>query len=958
MKPFWALFLAAGILNPALADGRSRFQSAHIQWQKGRYEEALELFAQLQPDTADAARIAVGKSRCFESLGRWKQAAETLQRFVKEVPENAGVWARLAEVQFQQGQYSEAQKSVEQALKQDSQQPLAHLLSGQILTETGQIDEANREFRWFIRYYNRAQPTDAETLLQVAYGAVQYARWNGNTQIFDFALNTLCPDALQDDRRCWQAHQLAGSLLLEKYNRQQALPEFRRALAINPRARESLVSLGRASFQQHAFEKAERYAKQALNITEDFVPALQLQADIELAQGHYSSALEILGRASVVNPNDQTTLARIAACYLLVDGISNSERFEMLLSNLDAVDEVTPKKGTRFEELVLELARRNPRPGYFLTILASAMESRRKFDAAERLYLQAIDATGRLAEPKTALGMLYMQMGKMKEAKVLLDDAFRADPFHVRVSNMRKVIKLLDGYAVIATDHFVIRVDSQADALLGRYMAEYLEEIYPDMVEQFGFEPPQRTQFEIYHRAKGLSAHQWFSARMVGLPWIQTIGASTGVIVALASPTATDQPFNWARVLKHELVHVFTLQQTKFNIPHWFTEALAVRSEGYPRPAQWNQLLRERVPARDLRDLDTLNDGFQRPESPLDWQFAYCQSRLYAQFMVERYGADSLPRLLDAYQNNMTTDQAIPVVFNTDKATFEKQYLEFLDALVAQMPEGTVEKSESLADLERNYRKNTEDPASAAAYAYALLQRRKRTMARDLATEALDKNPKEPLAALVMARLALRARDSEDAIAYLEPAVLESNPNRHVLMLLAKLKLTHDNFGDAERLYELAIQFFPDNVEFHRGLAAAYLKQHKTDQLRVVLEKLILLDPDDALPRKKLAMLALENKAYAKAIEYSRMALHVDVLDVEIHRVLAEACHASVDFQNAVKEFEIALQLKPEDTESQFGLARALNSAGKRDDAQTHLRAILTRNPENTEARQLLEEWE
>ena len=30
------------------------------------------------------------------------------------------------------------------------------------------------------------------------------------------------------------------------------------------------------------------------------------------------------------------------------------------------------------------------------------------------------------------------------------------------------------------------------------------------------------------------------------------------------------------RLLSHELVHVITLQQTHFNIPHWFTEGLAV----------------------------------------------------------------------------------------------------------------------------------------------------------------------------------------------------------------------------------------------------------------------------------------------------------------------------------------------------------------------------------------------
>ena len=55
-------------------------------------------------------------------------------------------------------------------------------------------------------------------------------------------------------------------------------------------------------------------------------------------------------------------------------------------------------------------------------------------------------------------------------------------------------------------------------------------------------------------------------------------------------------PFNWARVLTHEVVHVITLQQTEFNIPHWYTEALAVESEGFPRPQEWNKMLLERVP--------------------------------------------------------------------------------------------------------------------------------------------------------------------------------------------------------------------------------------------------------------------------------------------------------------------------------------------------------------------------
>ncbi len=91
---------------------------------------------------------------------------------------------------------------------------------------------------------------------------------------------------------------------------------------------------------------------------------------------------------------------------------------------------------------------------------------------------------------------------------------------------------------------------------------------------------------------------------------------------------------NWARVLTHEMVHVITLQQTNFNCPHWFTEGLAVWSENCPRPQQWNELLVERFAKGKLFNLDTLNFGFIRPQSGGDWHLAYCQAKLYVEYML------------------------------------------------------------------------------------------------------------------------------------------------------------------------------------------------------------------------------------------------------------------------------------------------------------------------------------
>ena len=319
----------------------------------------------------------------------------------------------------------------------------------------------------------------------------------------------------------------------------------------------------------------------------------------------------------------------------------------------------------------------NPRPATFYAALGERLADRRKYHSAERAFLLAAAADPIRADAPIGLGMLYMQIGRETEAKSLFDAAFAADPFNVRADNMMKVLKHMASYTSIDSRHFSVLVDPTQDELLGKYMSRYLESIYAELTARFGYAPPGRTKIEI------MKNHQWFSGRTIGLPFIPTVGACTGKVVALASPRATRMPFNWARVLKHEVVHVITLQQTEFNIPHWYTEALAVESEGFPRPQEWNKMLLERVPKRSkLLNLDTINLGFIRPNEPDDRQMAYCQAQLYARYMLKRFGDDALIKMLMAYRRGLTTDRAIDDCFHVEKADFEKGYLAYLDEVI------------------------------------------------------------------------------------------------------------------------------------------------------------------------------------------------------------------------------------------------------------------------------------
>lgn len=910
---------------PAVGDAAERIAAARQHCQAGRYAESLEACAALAGEPAltpeQRAQAALIESRALQDTGEWDTAAEAIREALPNVEQPAALLARQAELELLRGRYEDAARSAAKAIELNADLPLAHLVQGHVARETGRFDDALKEYQWCVRYYNRVQPTDPETLLVIAEGSLEYARWKRANNIFSFVVNTLCPDALKADEHCWQAHYVSGSLLLEKYNQAQAVPELNEGLAINAQAAPVLAALGASAMHDMDVAKAEEYADRALQVNPRLPEALLLKADIRLADGNTPAALEFIEQALAINPVDQQTLARKAVCYLLEDGVPADEELVAVFFHLDTIGQLDLPQPSRFSQVLIDVARRNPRPGKFLAIVGEFLDAHRKYAAAERFYQQAINVMPQLSDPKTNLGMLYMRTGQVDEAQRILDEAFNADRFQVRVSNMRKVLGVLQGYETVATDHFVLRVD-KSDRLLASYMAEYLESIYPELTERYGFEPPVRTQFEIYGAAKGQGAHEWFSARMVGLPWIQTIGASTGMIVALASPTAME-PFNWSRVLRHEFVHILTLQDTQFNIPHWYTEALAVREEGLDMPDEWQEILLDRVPKRDIFTLETVNSGFQRPKGPTDWNMAYCQSRLYAKYMEEQYGTESLEKLLDAYRHGKSTPEAIPEVFGVSVAEFEVGYLKLLDKIVGDLYSQRAPPRPTLKEARGIYEENKEDADAAGAYARALLDSKSSEEAAVIAQDALERNPAQADAAYVLARLALAAEDPDGAIEYLAQVIDEQRPHAAALSMLARLRLDAGDFDEAIRLYNLGTKHYAGEDRFWSGLGIALWRKGDDERLRPVLEYLVGREYNNAGIRKKLAQMAFADEKFEEAIRWGRESLYIDVTDVEVHKLLADSYLKTGLPDKARRELEVVLELSPDNAEAK-GLLESL----------------------------------
>jgi hypothetical protein len=106
---------------------------------------------------------------------------------------------------------------------------------------------------------------------------------------------------------------------------------------------------------------------------------------------------------------------------------------------------------------------------------------------------------------------------------------------------------------------------------------------------------------------------------------------------------------NWKAVLWHEYAHVVTLGLSKNKMPRWFSEGISVWEESRHDPA-WGQRLtprfQEMIRQGELLPVGQLSKAFISPKDGEHLMFAYYQSALVVEHLVERYGFAALTAVL------------------------------------------------------------------------------------------------------------------------------------------------------------------------------------------------------------------------------------------------------------------------------------------------------------------------
>ncbi|HSG69377.1 MAG TPA: tetratricopeptide repeat protein [Planctomycetaceae bacterium] len=675
---------------------------------------------------------------------------------------------------------------------------------------------------------------------------------------------------VQKDLPSYTGAYIAGAeLALEKHDYALAAEDFQKALKIDEDDPRIHFGLARA-FGESDSELAETHLNRAIEINPNHIPSLLMAAEEQIDAERYEKAEEFLEQVLEVNPRQPKAWA-----------------YRAVLSHL----ENDPKKETLCREQALANWKDNPEVDH---LIGRMLSQKYRFAEGAEAQRRALAFDSDFLPAKMQLCNDLLRLGDVDAGWKLADEVFERDNYNVVAHNLTTLRDRMAKFRTLKSDGFVVRMDSAEAEIYGPRVLELLRVAKQDLTEKYQIELDETIAIEIFPR------QQDFAIRTFGLPGgAGFLGVCFGSVVTMNSPASQGaSPSNWEAVLWHEFCHVVTLSKTHNKMPRWLSEGISVYEEGQKNRA-WGQSMtpeyREMILGEDLTPVSQLSGAFLSPPSAEHLQFAYYESSLVVEYLVDRFGLEALIAILDDLGTGLQINDAI---------ARHAAPLEEIDADFTAFARELAEAYASEADFDREELPRTADSEGWKAWLaehpdnFWGLQQYAMALIREKQWEAA----KEPIARL----MELAPDYSESTNAFL----MQARVSREL--------------GETDREIE-------------------------------VLEQLAALNADVIDVYLRLAELHADREDWESVIVNANRLLAVNPLLPDPHRFLAEAGERAGDAEAAIVGLRALSRMNPFDpADIHYRAARLLHQTGQFDEARQHVLLALAEAPRYREAHELL----
>lgn len=650
--------------------------------------------------------------------------------------------------------------------------------------------------------------------------------------------------------------ELAARLLNESLKKFPKDPDFHHALA-------------------RAYAPGDRKAMlesiaEALSLNENHVPSYILLAEHLIDAEAYDEAELKLARALEVNPHEPEAWALRAVLAHLGQQLAMEQRHRAR---------------------ALEFYTNNPAVD---SLIGLKLSQKYRFAEGAAYQRRALELDPTHVPAKSRLAQDLLRLGQEDEGWSLLEQVYTEDGYDVVVFNLASLKDNLGSFTTLTNSHFVVRMGTNEAPVYGDRVMALLGRAHTNLCQKYGIELQSPTIVEMYPDQKD------FAVRTFGMPGgAGYLGVCFGRLITANSPaTQAGRAASWESVLWHEFCHVVTLQMTRNKMPRWLSEGISVYEELAENPS-WGQSMnpqyREMILGEGLHKIHDLSSAFLAPPSGQHLMFAYYQSYLVVRFISEKYGVESLRRILRDLRVGVAVNDAI--ARNTAALdTLETEFAGFARDLAGKLGPGlTWEKAEP------------EDLA----------------MKDGELTAWMRSHPKNYYALSQSARQHVKAKRWQEAKAPLQ-----------------------------ELIASYPVQTEPGNA--YELLAQVHRELKETAEERKVLTRLAAVDSNATDAYLRLMELGEASRDWMVVLENAERFLAVNPLSHATYGFLGRASEALGRADPAIRSYQTLLKLDPPDPAGvHFRLAKLLQAKGD-PGARRHVLQALEEAPRFREAHALL----
>ena len=801
-------------------------------------------------------------------VGNYADVVKEATKVLNTTPGNTDAALLLIHAQLAIGHNVDAYLALTTALARDAQSIRLRWLARDVAMANGRPEDAAKrveEIRKLVasNSWNYRSPPDL-----VVFGRAALIIGADPKDVLERVFAT----AQKADLKLKDVYQARGDLALAKHDFALAARAFEEGLKQVPDDPDLLCGRAR-SYASGEREVALEALKSALKVNSRHLPSLLELASHHIDAEEYAQAATVLDNVIAVNPTHPEAWAyRAVLAHLRNDPAAEQHARDTALS--------TWSRNPRVDFLIGEkLAQK-----YRFAESAAHQRQAREFDPA---YLPA---TAQLAND-------LLRLGEETEGWALAQAVHERDEYDVEAYNLVTLRDTMAKYATMTNDDFVVRMAAPEVAVYGPRVLALLRRAHQNLTAKYGVELARPTYVEIFADQKD------FAVRTFGLPDVPGfLGVCFGRVVTANSPATSTGATNWEAVLWHEFCHVVTLQMTKNKMPRWLSEGISVYEEWNADPS-WGMRIdsryREMVLSEDLVPVGKLSAAFLAPKTPNHLQFAYLESALVVQFIVERHGIESLRRVLRDLRDGAEINAALEK-HTVALPALEKEFVTYVRELAGQVGE----------------KLDWEKPSP------ELLQ------------------PESGLDLLVWEQ---KHPDNYWLL-------------RHRAQQLLELKLPDQAKVPLQRL----IQLYPQQKggdSAYRLLVAALRQLNDRDGEKAALRRWIEIDDEAPDAYLRMMELASADKDWSTVSRSAERYLAVNPLVAPPYRYLARASTENGDVAAGIVAWRTLLQLDvPDKSDVHFELARLLHRRGEEAEARTQTLYSLEETPRYREALRLLVE--